>query len=79
MPGGKAAYPSTVIMTAIPARVAGVREIIVCVPAPRGVYNKTVLAATSLCGVDRVFSIGGAQKLLLLWPLELNWFQKLIR
>ncbi len=61
VPGGKAAYPSTVIMTAIPARVAGVREIIACVPAPRGVCNKTVLAAAHLCGVDRVFSIGGAQ------------------
>ena len=61
VPGGKAAYPSTVIMTAIPARVAGVKEIIVCVPAPRGVCNKTVLAAAHLCGVDRVFSIGGAQ------------------
>jgi len=61
VPGGKAAYPSTVIMTAIPARVAGVREIIVCVPAPRGVVSKTVLAAAHLCKVDRVFSIGGAQ------------------
>ena len=61
VPGGKAAYPSTVIMTAIPARVAGVREIIVCVPAPKGVCNKTVLAAAHLCGIDRVFSIGGAQ------------------
>ena len=48
-------------MTAIPARVAGVREIIVCVLAPRGVCNKQVLAAAHLCGVDRVFSIGGAQ------------------
>ncbi|MDC2963974.1 histidinol dehydrogenase [Gammaproteobacteria bacterium] len=61
VPGGKAAYPSTVIMTAVPARVAGVREIIVCVPAPRGVVSKTVLAAAHLCKVDRVFSIGGAQ------------------
>ena len=61
VPGGKAAYPSTIIMTAIPARVAGVREIIVCAPAPMGIYNKTVLAAAYLCGVDRFFSIGGAQ------------------
>ena len=61
VPGGKAAYPSTVIMTAIPARVAGVKEIILCVPAPRGVVSKTVLAAAHLCKVDKVFSIGGAQ------------------
>ena len=61
VPGGKAAYPSTVIMTAIPARVAGVREIIVCVPAPKGVVSTAVLAAAHLCKVDRVFSIGGAQ------------------
>ena len=59
MPGGKAAYPSTVIMTAIPARVAGVREIIVAFP-PKGVVAN-VLAAAHLCKVDRVFSIGGAQ------------------
>ena len=61
VPGGKAAYPSTVIMTAIPARVAGVKEIILCVPAPKGVVSKTVLAAAHLCKVDKVFSIGGAQ------------------
>ena len=61
VPGGKAAYPSTVMMTAIPARVAGVKEIICCVPAPKGVCSETVLAAAHLCKVDRVFSIGGAQ------------------
>ena len=61
VPGGKAAYPSTVMMTAIPARVAGVKEIICCVPAPKGLFSETVLAAAHLCKVDRVFSIGGAQ------------------
>jgi histidinol dehydrogenase len=61
VPGGKAAYPSSVIMTALPARVAGVREIIMVVPAPGGERNDLVLAAASICGVGRVFTIGGAQ------------------
>ncbi len=61
VPGGKAAYPSTVIMNAIPARVAGVRELIMVVPAPDGVLNDLVLAAAVIAGVDRVFTIGGAQ------------------
>ncbi len=60
-PGGKAAYPSTVCMTAVPAKVAGVEEIILVVPTPRGEINQTLLAAAKLCGVDRVFTIGGAQ------------------
>jgi histidinol dehydrogenase len=61
VPGGKAAYPSSVLMNAIPARVAGVGELIMVVPAPEGVLNDMVLAAAELAGVDRVFSIGGAQ------------------
>ena len=61
VPGGKAAYPSSVLMNAIPARVAGVGEIIMVVPAPGGELNPVVLAAAHLAGVDRVFSIGGAQ------------------
>ena len=61
VPGGKAAYPSSVIMNAIPAKVAGVREVIMVVPAPGGERNELVLAAAALCGVDRVFTIGGAQ------------------
>jgi histidinol dehydrogenase len=61
VPGGKAAYPSTVLMNATPAKVAGVREIIMVVPTPDGVKNAMVLAAASLAGVDRVFTIGGAQ------------------
>jgi len=61
VPGGKAAYPSSVIMNAVPAKVAGVREIIMVVPAPGGEKNELVLAAAALCGVDRVFTIGGAQ------------------
>jgi histidinol dehydrogenase len=61
VPGGKAAYPSTVIMNAVPARVAGVGEIIMVVPTPRGERNDLVLAAAALTGVDRVFAIGGAQ------------------
>lgn len=61
VPGGKAAYPSTVIMNVVPAKVAGVREIVMAVPTPGGERNPLVLAAAALCGVDRIFSIGGAQ------------------
>ncbi len=61
VPGGKAAYPTSVLMNAIPAKVAGVREIVMCVPTPRGERNPLVLAAAHLAGVDRVFAIGGAQ------------------
>jgi histidinol dehydrogenase len=61
VPGGKAAYPSSVLMNAVPARVAGVREIVMVVPTPDGVKNPLVLAAALLGGVDRVFTIGGAQ------------------
>ena len=61
VPGGKAAYPSSVLMNAIPAHVAGVAEIIMVSPAPDGVLNDTVLAAAAIAGVTRVFSIGGAQ------------------
>lgn len=61
VPGGKAAYPSSVLMNAIPAKVAGVAEIIMVVPTPDGVKNQLVLAAAALAGVDRVFTIGGAQ------------------
>ena len=60
-PGGKASYPSTVIMTAIPAQVAGVNEMILCVPTPGGQLNPTLLAAAHLCGIDHVFALGGAQ------------------
>jgi len=61
VPGGKASYPSSVLMNAIPARVAGVGEIIMVVPAPGGVLNPLVLAAAAIAGVSRVFAIGGAQ------------------
>lgn len=61
VPGGKAAYPSTVVMTAVPAQVAGVGETIMVVPTPGGEINELVLAAAALSGVDRVFTIGGAQ------------------
>ena len=61
VPGGKAAYPSSVLMNAIPARVAGVEEIIMVVPTPDGARNLLVLAAAHLAGVHRVFTIGGAQ------------------
>ena len=61
VPGGKAAYPSSVLMNAIPAKVAGVAELIMVVPCPNGVVNDMVLAAASIAGVDRVFAIGGAQ------------------
>ncbi len=61
VPGGKAAYPSSVLMNAIPAKVAGVGELIMVVPTPDGVSNDLVLAAAAVAGVDRVFAIGGAQ------------------
>ncbi len=61
VPGGKAAYPSSVLMNALPAKVAGVLELIMVVPTPDGVKNQLVLAAAHLSGVDRVFTIGGAQ------------------
>jgi histidinol dehydrogenase len=61
VPGGKAAYPSSVLMNALPAKVAGVAELIMVVPTPDGVKNRLVLAAAYLAGVDRVFTIGGAQ------------------
>ncbi|MGV3468545.1 histidinol dehydrogenase [Limnobacter sp.] len=61
VPGGKAAYPSSVLMNAVPAKVAGVKEVVMVVPTPSGVKNQMVLAAAHLAGVDRVFTIGGAQ------------------
>ena len=61
VPGGKAAYPSSVIMNAIPAHVAGVSEIIMVVPMPKGEKNQMVLAAAAISGISKVFSIGGAQ------------------
>ena len=61
VPGGRAAYPSSVLMNALPAKVAGVGELVMVVPTPRGERNSLVLAAACLAGVDRVFTIGGAQ------------------
>jgi histidinol dehydrogenase len=61
VPGGKAAYPSSVLMNAIPAKVAGVGELIMTVPTPDGELNELVLAAAAIAGVDRAFAIGGAQ------------------
>ncbi len=61
VPGGRASYPSSVLMNAIPAKVAGVGELIMVVPTPRGEKNPLVLAAAAITGVDRVFTIGGAQ------------------
>jgi histidinol dehydrogenase len=61
VPGGKASYPSTVLMNVIPAQVAGVKEIAVCVPAPGGEINANVMAAISLLGIKEVYRIGGAQ------------------
>ncbi len=61
VPGGKAAYPSSVLMNAIPAKVAGVTELVMTVPSPGGEPSEMVLAAASIAGVDRVFAIGGAQ------------------
>jgi histidinol dehydrogenase len=61
VPGGKAAYPSSVLMNALPAKVAGVGELVMVVPTPRGERNPLVMAAAALAGVDQVFAIGGAQ------------------
>ncbi len=61
VPGGKASYPSSVLMNAIPAKVAGVGEVVMVVPAPGGELNDLVLAAADIAGVDRVFTVGGAQ------------------
>jgi len=61
VPGGKAAYPSSVLMNAIPAKVAGVQELVMVTPTPRGERNPLVLAAAAVAGVDRAFAIGGAQ------------------
>lgn len=61
VPGGKASYPSSVLMSCIPAKIAGVKEIIMAVPAPAGELNPIVLAAAAIAGVDSVFTIGGAQ------------------
>lgn len=61
VPGGKATYPSSVLMNAVPAKVAGVEEVIMVVPMPGGEVNPHVLAAARIAGVDRIFKIGGAQ------------------
>ncbi|MFN9123479.1 MAG: histidinol dehydrogenase, partial [bacterium] len=61
VPGGKAAYPSSLLMNAVPAKVAGVRDVVMVVPTPGGERNTLVLAAAKLAGVDRAFTIGGAQ------------------
>ncbi|MDF1818930.1 MAG: histidinol dehydrogenase [Immundisolibacteraceae bacterium] len=71
VPGGQAAYPSTVLMNTIPAKVAGVNQIIMVTPAPGGQLNDTVLAAATIAGVDELFSIGGAQAIAALaWGTE---------
>ena len=61
VPGGRASYPSSVLMNAIPAKVAGVAQIVMVAPAPRGHINPVVLAAAALAGVDEVYTVGGAQ------------------
>ncbi len=60
IPGGKAAYPSSLLMNAIPALVAGVKEIVVCTPAPEGELNPLLLAAMHLCGIQKAYKVGGA-------------------
>lgn len=61
VPGGRAAYPSSLLMNAIPAKVAGVERLVVCTPTPKGAINDLVLAAAHLCGVDEIWRVGGAQ------------------
>jgi len=64
VPGGKAAYPSTVLMLAIPAKISGCKEIVICTPCNKeGKCNATVLAAANLCGINKIFKIGGAQSI----------------
>ena len=71
VPGGRAAYPSSVLMNAIPARVAGVGEVVMTAPAPRGELDPAVLAAACLAGVDRIWTVGGAQAVAALaWGTE---------
>jgi histidinol dehydrogenase len=77
VPGGKAAYPSSVLMNAIPAKVAGVGELIMVVPMPNGERNQLVLAAAAISGVDRVFCIGGAQSAR--WRMARKPFRKWIK
>lgn len=60
-PGGKAVYPSTVLMSAIPAKITGVEEVIMCTPTPRGEINPYILIAADIAGVDRIYTVGGAQ------------------
>ena len=61
VPGGRASYPSSVLMNALPAKAAGVKEVVMCTPTPKGFVNQAVLAAAAIAGVDKVFRIGGAQ------------------
>ena len=61
VPGGKAVYPSSVLMSAIPARIAGVRHIMICTPTPGGEINPYILVAADIAGVDEIYTIGGAQ------------------
>ena len=61
VPGGKASYPSSVLMNAVPAKTAGVKRIVMCVPTPRGEINPMVLAAAQIAGVDEIYRVGGAQ------------------
>ncbi|MBI5097076.1 MAG: histidinol dehydrogenase [Nitrospirae bacterium] len=61
VPGGKAVYPSTVLMSAIPARIAGVKRVIICTPTPKGEINPYILVAADIAGVDEIYTVGGAQ------------------
>ena len=80
VPGGTACYPSTVLMDTIPAKIAGVGEIIMTTPAKGGKINPVILAAAEIAGVDRIFKIGGAQAIgalaygMLLWQKPKNRF-----
>ena len=75
IPGGKAAYPSSLLMNAIPAKVAGVKEIVVCTPTPNNEVNELLLAACHLCGVSKVYKLE-EQVRLLLWHMERKQFLK---
>ena len=70
VPGGKASYPSSVLMNAIPAKVAGVKKVVMCSPASKGKCSPHTLVAAEIAGVDSIFKVGGAQAVGAQWPTE---------
>ena len=73
IPGGMASYPSTVLMTSIPAKIAKVPNVMLCVPSKNGITSNLTLAAAYICGVDQVYNIGGAQAIAAFCPWNQNY------